>query len=66
MRKEDRIQQAIEVVREVDAKRVALLGQPVSWRQLCGDENGVERHLHADLDVLEFLDIFEAFGNEQS
>jgi hypothetical protein len=64
MQKYDRIHEAIEVVREADKQRLALPG-PAPSNEFLGDEPfAMRRFLYANLDVTEFLDIFDAFRAE--
>src|SRR5579863_509690 len=69
MQKYDRIHEAIDAFREHQEKVLALnsQGQPASSNEANGDRHlfrGPRTLVNASLDVVEFLDIFEAFRNE--
>ena len=67
MQKYDRIHEAIDVVREHDEKFLALKseGRPAYCNETFGDAPfAVRTCVNANLDVTEFLNIFEAFRHE--
>ncbi len=67
MQKYDRIHEAIDVVREHHKKFLALKSQglPADSNETLGDAPfAVRTFVNANLDVTEFLDIFEAFSDE--
>jgi len=69
MQKYDRIHEAIDVVREYQQNFLApeSQGQPADTKETLGDAPFAARtFLNANLDVTEFLDIFEAFRNEST
>jgi hypothetical protein len=66
LQQHDRLRRAIENVRQADEKFLRGAHDLTLEQRFNNDQNALAHYLYASLDVVEFLDIFDAFQNEPS